>query len=99
MTNTINRVEICEAAKRLRKMRSDSDSHDGGYPNTTEGRAQSWEDHARLAEAYLAVEVQMRQLLEAAELVVTRHDQGRIGWPNDSVSIEALRKALKGDNP
>lgn len=48
------RPELREAAERLRRMRQESESHDGGYPANAEGRRQSLYDHAALAEAYLA---------------------------------------------
>ena len=39
-------------AARWKKMREDSNDHDGGYPDTPDGRAQALFDNVRLAEAF-----------------------------------------------
>ena len=42
------------ALERLRQMRADSNSHDGGYPITEDGRFQSLIDHCSAAQIALA---------------------------------------------
>lgn len=45
----VNTPEELAALNRLREMRRQSDEHDGGYPDTVEGRRQSLIDHAIVA--------------------------------------------------
>jgi hypothetical protein len=45
--------DVIRAVERLRRMRDDAASHDGGYPATEDGRMQSLLDHCAIAQAAL----------------------------------------------